>query len=145
HSRGGKLQKIIFVVDDNDMNLIVAKETLKNLYRVITMLSGTKMFSLLEKIKPDLILLDVYMEDMDGFEALEKLKKNSSFADIPVILLTGTYDAEVEARGYQMGVKDFMTKPYSGRELINKINTHLNTGGAPYQDGKYPAAADLKP
>lgn len=124
------MQKIIFVVDDNDMNLIVAKEALKNLYRVFTMLSGEKLFSLIEKVRPDLILLDVYMPDMDGFEALGRLKENSACKDIPVILFSGTYDEAVEKRGYQMGVTDFMLKPYSASNLINKISAYLNTGGA---------------
>jgi len=120
------MQKTIFVVDDNDMNLLVAKQTLKEHYRVVTMESAIKMFSLLEKETPDLILLDIEMPEMDGFEALQSLKSNSSYASIPVIFLTGMTDSSVEARGFQLGVIDFIIKPFSAPVLKNRIKTHLD-------------------
>ena len=120
------MQKTIFVVDDNDINLSMADEALKEYYRVLTLPSAVKMFALLERIKPDLILLDIKMPDMDGFEALRRLKENSSFADIPVIFLTGMTDAEVEVRGFQMGVIDFIAKPFSAPLLLNRIKIHLD-------------------
>ena len=120
------MQKTIFIVDDNDTNLSIAKEALKDLYRVMTMPSAAKMFSLLEKITPDMIVLDIAMPDMDGFEALQRLKGNREQADIPVIFLTGMTDTDVEVRGFEMGVIDFITKPFSGPVLVNRIKTHLN-------------------
>ena len=120
------MQKTIFVVDDNDTNLSVAKEALKDNYRVMTMPSAAKMFTLLEKITPDLILLDIEMPEMDGFEALQLLKNNKVQADIPVIFLTSMSDASVEARGFEMGAIDFIIKPFSAPVLINRLNTHLN-------------------
>jgi putative two-component system response regulator len=120
------MQKTVFVVDDNDTNLSMAKEALNEQYRVMTMPSAVKMFSLLGKITPDLILLDIEMPEMDGFEALTRLKGNSALADIPVIFLTGMTDADVEARGLQLGVTDFITKPFSAPVLLNRIKTHLS-------------------
>ena len=120
------MQKTIFIVDDNDTNLSVAKEALKEQYRVMTLPSAAKMFALMEKVKPDLILLDIEMPEMDGFEALQLLKDNASQADIPVIFLTSMTDAAIEVRGFQMGVIDFITKPFSAPVLINRIKTHLN-------------------
>ena len=120
------MQKTIFVVDDNDTNLSSAKEALKENYRVMTLPSAAKMFSFLEKVKPDMILLDIEMPEMDGFEALGLLKGNPVFADIPVIFLTGMTDASVEVRGFELGVIDFITKPFSAPVLSNRINTHLN-------------------
>jgi putative two-component system response regulator len=120
------MQKIVFVVDDNDTNLSMAKEALNEQYRVMTMPSAVKMFSLLEKITPDLILLDIEMPEMDGFEAHERLKGNSALADIPVIFVTGMTDVSVEARGLQLGVTDFITKPFSAPVLLNRIKTHLS-------------------
>jgi len=120
------MQKTIFVVDDNDTNLSVAREVLKEQYRVMTVPSAEKMFALLEKITPDLILLDIEMPEMDGFEALIRLKNNALLADIPVIFLTSMTDAAIEVRGFQMGVVDFVTKPFSAPVLINRIKTHLN-------------------
>ena len=84
------------------------------------------MFTLLKKIIPDLILLDIEMPDMDGFEALRLLKDDFSLADIPVIFLTSMTDAAIEVRGFQMGVIDFVTKPFSAPALLNRIKTHLD-------------------
>jgi len=120
------MQKTIFVVDDNDINLTMAKEALKEQYRVMTLPSAVKMFAFLEKVKPDLILLDIEMPEMDGFEALHRLKQNACHAGIPVIFLTSMTDAVVEVRGFQLGVIDFITKPFSAPVLINRIKTHLN-------------------
>ena len=120
------LEKTIFIVDDNDTNLTMAKDALKNHYRVMTLPSAVKMFALLEKVTPDLILLDIEMPEMDGFEALEKLKSQSAYEDIPVIFLTSMTDTKIEVRGFEMGVVDFMTKPFSAPVLINRIKTHLN-------------------
>ena len=118
--------KTIFVVDDNDTNLTTAKNALKNQYRVMTLPSAAKMFALLEKITPDLILLDIEMLEMDGFEALHILKSSEAQADIPVIFLTSMTDAAIEVRGFQLGVVDFITKPFSEPVLFNRISTHLN-------------------
>ena len=120
------MQKIIFVVDDNDTNLAMAEEALENYYRVMTLPSAPKMFALMEKVRPDLILLDIEMPDMDGFEALSLLKAHPVYYDIPVVFLTGITDAETEVRGFQLGVVDFVTKPFSAPVLINRIRTHLD-------------------
>ncbi|MCL2179573.1 MAG: response regulator [Treponema sp.] len=118
--------KTIFVVDDSDTNLSMAEAVLEDQYRVMTMPSASKMFSLLEKVTPDLILLDIEMPGMDGFETLKRLKSQSLSADIPIMFLTGRNDAEVEARGLEMGAVDFVTKPFSAPVLQNRIKTHLD-------------------
>jgi putative two-component system response regulator len=118
--------KTIFTVDDSDTNLAIAKKALEGSYRVLTMSSAMKMLSLLEKITPDLILLDIEMPDMNGFEALLYLKSNSLYVDIPVIFLTSYSDDSVEARGFEMGVVDFIIKPFSTPVLLNRIKTHLD-------------------
>ncbi|MCL2693661.1 MAG: response regulator, partial [Oscillospiraceae bacterium] len=108
------MQKTVFVVDDSDTNLSMAKEALKEHYRVMTLPSAAKMFSLMERITPDLILLDIEMPEIDGFEALRRLKAGGTqFDNIPVIFLTGMTDTQVEVRGFEMGVIDFITKPFS--------------------------------
>jgi putative two-component system response regulator len=120
------MQKTIFVIDDSDANLTMAKEALMDHYRVMTLPSAMKMFALIEKIKPDLILLDIEMPEIDGFEALKRLKSNPSMEAIPVIFLTSATDPDIEVRGFQLGVVDFITKPFSAPVLLNRINTHLN-------------------
>jgi len=118
--------KTIFVVDDSDTNLSMAEAVLEDQYRVMTMPSASKMFALLEKISPDLILLDIEMPEMDGFETLTKLKSESAWQNIPIIFLTGRNDAEIEAKGFQMGAVDFVTKPFSAPVLLNRIKNHLD-------------------
>jgi putative two-component system response regulator len=119
------MMKTIFVVDDSDINLSLAKKTLEDHYRVLTMSSAKKMFSLLEKITPDLILLDIEMPDIGGFEALLSLKSNPLYSEIPVVFLTGYTDNTIETRGYELGVADFITKPFSSLALINCVKTNL--------------------
>ena len=120
------MQKSIFVVDDNAVNLAVAKDALKEQYRVRTLPSAAKMFEMLTKFTPDLILLDIEMPEMDGFEALSVLKEKELTASIPVIFLTSITDEAVEAKGFQMGVIDFISKPFSIPVLLNRIKTHLD-------------------
>ena len=117
------MKKTVFVVDDNDTNLAAAREALKDYYRVMTLPSAIKMFAMLGRITPDLILLDIEMPEMDGFEALSLLKQNK--IDVPVVFLTSIADANAEVRGFQLGVIDFVTKPFSAPVLVNRIKTHL--------------------
>jgi len=121
-----EMMKTIFVVDDSDTNLSMAEAALENDYRVMTMPSAVKMFALLEKIIPDLILLDIEMPEMNGFEALQKLKSDSLWSGIPVMFLTGRTDPAVEVHGFELGVVDFVTKPFSAPVLLNRIKTHLD-------------------
>jgi len=120
------MRKTVFIVDDNDMNLTTARDALREHYKVMTFPSASKMFSLIEKVKPDMILLDIEMPEMDGFEALQLLKASDEYSDIPVIFVTSMTDAEIEVRGFQLGVIDFITKPFSEPVLVNRIKTHLN-------------------
>ncbi|MDR0316369.1 MAG: response regulator [Treponema sp.] len=113
--------KTIFVVDDSDTNLATAEEALEQHYTVMTLPSAAKMFVLLEKIKPELILLDIEMPEMNGFEALQRLKSNDVYMKIPVIFLTGSNDAAIKAQGFEMGVVDFITKPFSPSVLQNRV------------------------
>jgi len=117
--------KTIFVVDDNNVNLIAAREVLSEEYKVTTISSASILFDFLEKIIPDLILLDILMPDMDGFDTLKILKSNLRYTDIPVIFLTSKKDDDTESRGFEMGVVDFISKPFSKSILLNRIKTHL--------------------
>jgi len=120
------MQKSIFVVDVNEANLFMAGEMLKSQFAVETMTSASAMFKLLENKKPDLILMDIEMPEMDGYEALRHLKENHLHSDIPVILITGMIDALSQVRGFQLGAVDFITKPFSEQLLLNRIKPYLN-------------------
>ena len=82
------MKKTIFVVDDSITNLSMAEDVLEKQYDVITMTSAVKMFTILDKVIPDLILMDVAMPEMSGFDAMKQLKDNSHYSEIPVIFLT---------------------------------------------------------
>jgi putative two-component system response regulator len=118
--------KTIYVVDDNMINLHTAKEVLSDGYKVITLSSALIMFEFLENIVPDLILLDIVMPELDGFGALKRLRTDKRFEMIPVIFLTSKSDADTEVLGFEMGVVDFIHKPFSPPVLLNRIKTHLN-------------------
>ena len=119
-------RKTIFVVDDSDTNLSTAEEVLEDAYDVMTIPSAIRMFALLDKIQPDLILLDIEMPDMNGFEALVLLKNEKRFANIPVIFLTSLSDVASEVRGFELGVVDFIIKPFSAPVLLNRVKMHLS-------------------
>ena len=116
--------KTIFVVDDSDTNLAKAEEALEDQFNVMTLPSAAKMFELLEKIKPDLILLDIEMPVMDGFSALERLKAGN-WAAIPVLFLTGTINAAIEERSSALGAAGIVTKPFSPSSLLEQITSHI--------------------
>ncbi|MCL2276423.1 MAG: response regulator [Treponema sp.] len=117
--------KTIFIVDDSDTNLLMAEEALEDYFRVMTLPSAEKMFSILEKVTPDLIVLDIEMPVMNGFEALEKLKKMSLWADIPVIFLTGTIDSSIRQKSDVLGAVDIVSKPFSAPVLLGAINRFI--------------------
>jgi len=119
--------KTIFIVDDNDTNLIMATAALDDVYKTFAMPSAEKMFKLLKRVTPDLILLDVDMPDMDGFEAIKVLKSDEKLKLIPVIFLTASNDAKSEISGFELGALDFITKPFSPPVLIRRIQSHIET------------------
>ena len=123
------MPKTVFIVDDSIVNLTMVKGALGHQYRVIALLSAAQMFKALERFAPatpDLILLDIEMPEMNGFEAMKRLKANELFLHIPVIFLTGLTDSANEAYGIELGAVDFITKPFSKPVLLNRIKTHLN-------------------
>ncbi|MGF6376469.1 putative two-component system response regulator [Clostridiales Family XIII bacterium PM5-7] len=119
------MEKTIFVVDDNDTNLMAAKKALSGTYKTYAVPSAEKMFKLAEKITPDLILLDIEMPEMDGFEAMEKLKKDSNLCNVPVIFLTARHDVETEIKGLEVGALDFINKPFATPVLLKRIKMHI--------------------
>jgi putative two-component system response regulator len=117
--------KTIFVVDDSDTNLATAEGALEDHYNVMTVPSAAKMFTLLEKITPNLILLDIEMPEMNGFEALERLKANSSWANIPVLFLTGTVYASIEEKSAKLGAAGIVSKPFSAPVLLERVKSYV--------------------
>jgi putative two-component system response regulator len=107
----------------------MAETALDDHYRVMTIPSAAKMFTLLSKIDPDLILLDIEMPEMNGLQALQELKSSEKWSAIPVIFLTGRNDADIEVNGFELGAVDFIKKPFSTPVLLNRLKTHLDIDG----------------
>ena len=120
------MEKIIFIVDDNDANLVMASSALENDYKVLTMPSAQKMFWLLEKKQADLILLDIEMPEMTGLEAIVKLKENPKWKDIPVIFLTGRRDEEANNDIMKTKAHDIVYKPIEAASLKECVKKHIN-------------------
>ena len=119
-------QKTIFVVDDSTMNLLMVKDALCEHYKVFTFSSVVKMLTILEKITPDLIILDIEMPLINGFETLKILKSDELTKKIPVIFFTVIPDVRVEASGFALGAVDFIRKPITKITLLSRIKTHLD-------------------
>jgi putative two-component system response regulator len=113
------------IVDDNITNLTACKVALSGEYAVLPAPSGEKMFKLLERVTPDLFLLDVEMPDMSGYEIIKIIKNNPALADIPVIFLTAMSDFGNELEGLSLGAVDYIAKPFSPPLLAKRIAVHL--------------------
>ncbi len=118
-------KKIILVVDDDPANLNLAKKILGNEYRVAAANSGISIFKYLEKNTPDLILLDINMPGMDGFEVIDRLKADEMHARIPVIFLTADKNAATETRCFQVGAIDYVSKPFIPDVLLSRVRRTL--------------------
>jgi len=118
--------KKVIAVDDNLTNLSVLKNVLKPYYETYTVSSAEKMFDLLQKVKADIILLDVEMPDLSGYEAIRILKNNLAYKDIPVIFLTALNEEQDEMKGLDLGAVDYICKPFVAPLLLRRIETHLS-------------------
>ncbi|MDR0307771.1 MAG: diguanylate cyclase [Chitinispirillales bacterium] len=117
--------KKIIIVDDNITSLTLAREMLKPFYTVYPAPSAQRLFEALERVLPDLILLDVEMPQMNGYEAIKILKADERFTDIPVIFLTAKTDTDSELEGFELGAVDYVTKPFHPSIIKARIETHL--------------------
>jgi len=116
----------ILVVDDNATNIRVLVSSLETYdYRVITARNGKMGLKRAKFIRPDLILLDIMMPDMDGFEVCRQLKQDIELQDIPVIFLTAKTASKDVVEGLRLGAVDYITKPFHHEELRTRVQTHL--------------------
>ncbi|MDR1036580.1 MAG: response regulator [Deltaproteobacteria bacterium] len=115
----------IMLVDDNVSNLAIGRSMLKDHYEVFPIPSGKKLFEVLEHVTPALILLDILMPEMDGFEVIRKLKDSGPWGEIPVIFLTSKADEGSELEGLSLGAIDYVAKPFSAPLLLQRIKNQL--------------------
>ena len=116
----------ILVVDDTPANLEVITETLSSVgYIIATAISGDRALKRLQNYLPDLILLDVQMPGIDGFETCRQIKTNPDTANIPIIFITALSDTENIVKGFSLGAVDYISKPFQEPELLARVETHL--------------------
>lgn len=115
----------ILVVDDDLINLRFISSQLAGTYSLIPAKSGEQALQIALGVFPDLILLDVEMPGMDGFETFSRMQQNSRLCHVPVIFLTADHDPETEMRALESGAKDFITKPFERSVLLHRIDLHL--------------------
>ncbi|MDJ0816041.1 MAG: SpoIIE family protein phosphatase [Desulfobacterales bacterium] len=116
----------ILLVDDNPTNLQVLFQTLEGVgCKLLIAKNGTGALAIAGKAMPDLILLDIMMPDIDGYEVCSKLKADTATTDIPIIFLSALGETEDKVKGLQLGAVDYITKPFQPDEVIARVNTHL--------------------
>ncbi|SDG66926.1 HD-GYP domain-containing protein [Desulfosporosinus hippei] len=118
-------QRTIMIVDDTEMNIDILVEALQDDYELIIAINGVEAMELLEGQKPDLILLDIMMPEMDGYEVLRTLKKSPDLENIPVILLSAITDSDSKTKGFTLGAVDYVTKPFEIVEVKARVRTQL--------------------
>ncbi|MCI8358410.1 MAG: diguanylate cyclase [Lachnospiraceae bacterium] len=123
------LKKTILIVDDDRMNLVTAQKFLIEEYKVVGVNSGKQAFKYLMKYRPDLILLDIFMPEIGGFEVMKLLQENEDWCKIPVIFLTADKKTETESKCFQMGAHDFITKPFEPGIMLNRIRRAIELDG----------------
>jgi CheY-like chemotaxis protein len=119
-------QSLILIVDDVPENLQVLGTILeaKN-YEIALASNGKQALDLIDAIQPDLILLDIMMPELDGFEVCRKLKNSETTEKIPIIFLTAKTDTDDIVKGFELGAADYVTKPFNAFELLARVHTNL--------------------
>ncbi|MBS2037757.1 response regulator [bacterium] len=117
----------ILLVEDEPVNIQAVSGILKDHgYQVSVAISGAKALEVLTRVRPDLILLDVMMPGLDGFETCQLIKANADFREIPIIFLTAKTETDAIVRGFEVGAVDYVAKPFNGHELLARVRTHLS-------------------
>jgi DNA-binding response OmpR family regulator len=123
----GRIAQIMVVDDDPDTVTILTRYLQREGFATIEALSGRQCLKLVAEHHVDVILLDLMMPEMDGFEVVLALKSNPASAEIPIIMVTARDDIEARSEGMRVGVSDFLAKPVFRKQLANRIKAQLDT------------------
>jgi adenylate cyclase len=116
----------ILIVDDTPANIQTLTATLKEKgYQISVAMNGKQALDVLARVQPDLILLDVMMPEMDGFETCQRIKASENWSGIPIIFLTAKTETSDIVRGFELGAVDYVAKPFNAHELLARVQTHL--------------------
>ena len=116
--------RILAVADDKSV-LMTCEFALKQSYNVYAVTSAEAMFELLEEIPPELIVLDIIMPGMDGYEAAQILKSDERYKDIPIIFISAMTDEASEAEGFKIGAVDYIYKPFTASQLKRRVDREM--------------------
>lgn len=120
-----EMKEQILVVDDDSLNLMFAQKLLGDIYQIECAKSGTEALDYLREAAPNLILLDLHMPDMNGFEVMHRIMQTERLKEIPVVFLTADNDREAEIEGFRLGAQDFIKKPFVADIMLERINRIL--------------------
>jgi len=118
-------QALILMVDDNPKNLQILGSLLEGKYRTAFARNGIKALEFINKKIPDLVLLDIMMPEIDGYEVCMRLKSSPQTADIPIVFLTAKTETDDIVKGFELGAVDYVTKPFRKQELLARVKTHI--------------------
>jgi len=118
-------KKKIFIIDDEKLNIMALAHFLQPQYDIIVTTDSALALEIAQKNLPDIILLDIIMPEMSGFDVIKKLKESEIIKDIPVIFITGLNSAEDEEKGLGLGAADFILKPFNKLIVKKRIETQL--------------------
>ncbi len=122
--------QILVVDDEPDILSVLVFHLSREGYRVSTAINGPGALATAEKERPDLIVLDLMIPGMDGYEVLKRLRRDARTAEIPVMLLTARREEDERVRGFEVGADDYVTKPFSARELLLRVEALLRRSKA---------------
>ncbi|KUO76485.1 MAG: two-component system response regulator [Desulfosporosinus sp. BRH_c37] len=118
-------QKTVMIVDDTELNIAILVEALQDDYELIIAINGLEAIELLQEQQPDLILLDIIMPELDGYDVLKTIKENPKLKHVPVILLSAITDSDSKTKGFSLGAVDYVTKPFEMVEVKARVKTQL--------------------
>ncbi len=121
----GDFRKIFLIEDDEDIGFAVKEALSSKGFEVYHFLRATEFFRAVEKEKPDLVIIDIMLPDFDGFRIARFLRNRPDLSEIPIIFLTAKISEEDKLRGFELGADDYITKPFSVKELIARVNAIL--------------------
>ena len=126
-------KKKVLIIDDDEIMIAVAQKMLKDDYDVISSTSGKEALELLyKKLTPDIILLDILMPNMDGWEIFKKIKTISFLFDTPIVFVSSQDESEIERHAYEVGAKAFIRKPFKKKDLLTRLDSILRKNRSAY-------------
>jgi putative two-component system response regulator len=124
--QGGIMEYTVLIVDDMETNIDILEAILSDDYNVLIASNGEEALKIIGEASPDLVLLDLYMPGMDGFEVLETIRKDEKYDNMPVLFVTGEHDSYSEEKGLQLGAVDYIKKPYNPMSVRAKVGNHID-------------------